>query len=69
MKEGFTQQEQEENFPLNTEGEEFNISDGMDPISVPDRITKENFAAIFGGELPEGIDPEIFTHGGLELEQ
>ena len=51
------------------EGRDFTISDGMDPISIPDRITKENFAAIFGGALPEGISPDIFDGGSLELQE
>lgn len=46
-----------------------NISDGMDPISVPERITKENYAALFGHTLPEGITPELFDGGDLTLEQ
>jgi hypothetical protein len=68
--EGFTAQEnQEENLMPSNEGSNITISDGMEPIVVPERITKENFAAIFGGRLPEGISPEIFEEGGLELEQ
>lgn len=55
--------------PFNAEGEEWNISDGMEPVAIPERITKENFAAIFGGRLPDGLDPNIFESGELELEQ
>jgi hypothetical protein len=54
---------------LSLEGGPFNISDGMEPVDVPPRITKENFAAIFGGKLPDGIDPKLFEGGELELEQ
>ncbi|MDO8520842.1 MAG: hypothetical protein Q7S52_01890 [bacterium] len=54
---------------MEQEGEVLNISDGMDPISIPERITKENFAALFGSTLPEGLSPEIFDGGELHLEQ
>ncbi|OGZ08531.1 MAG: hypothetical protein A3C93_03965 [Candidatus Lloydbacteria bacterium RIFCSPHIGHO2_02_FULL_54_17] len=53
----------------NFEQEAFNISDGMDPISVPDRITKENYSALFGNTLPEGLSPDIFEGGELHLER
>ena len=50
------------------EGGPLTISDGMDPVVIPERITKENFAAIFGGRLPDGLDPTLFEQeGGLEL--
>lgn len=58
-----------EGTPLNFEGETLNISDGMEPISIPPLITRANFAAIFGGTLPEGFSPDIFEGGDLELEQ
>ena len=48
---------------------ELHISDGMDPVPVPERITKENYATVFGPVLPEGLSTEIFEDGGLELEQ
>ncbi|OGZ07584.1 MAG: hypothetical protein A2942_03315 [Candidatus Lloydbacteria bacterium RIFCSPLOWO2_01_FULL_50_20] len=52
------------------EGEELNISDGMDPIFVPEKITKENFHSLFGDKLPEQISPDMFNDGGeLKLEQ
>jgi hypothetical protein len=51
------------------DGEMLNISDGMDPISIPERITKENYAALFGSTLPDGITPELFDGGDLTLEQ
>lgn len=55
--------------PLDLEGEELHISDGMTPIDVPSRITKENYMDLFGGKLPENIDPNLFEDGELELEQ
>ena len=52
------------------EGRDFTISDGMDPISIPDRITKENFAAIFGAALPEGLSADMLNEDGyLELQE
>jgi hypothetical protein len=40
----------------------------MDPISIPDRITKENFMSIFGPALPEGLSTDMLNDGYLELE-
>lgn len=51
------------------DSETLNISDGMDPISVPERITKENYAALFGNTLPEGLSPDLFDGSDLTLEQ
>jgi len=51
------------------EGRDFTISDGMDPILIPPSITKENYLQLFGGALPEGISPDIFDGGSLELQE
>ena len=69
MPERFTDPEIQEEVSIpDNEGAPLTISDGMEPITVPERITKENFAAIFGGRLPEGLDPTLFEQeGGLEL--
>lgn len=53
-----------------TEGEgEINFDDGMGPVPVPARITKENFSTVFGSTLPEGLSPDIFEDGGLKLDE
>ena len=61
--------------PLDAEAEasnewsKLNISDGMDPIDIPPRITKENFTALLSNTPPAGIR-EIFEKsedGELEL--
>lgn len=51
------------------EKKDFTISDGMDPIFIPASITKENYLQLFGGALPEGISPDLFESGSLELEE
>lgn len=44
------------------------FNDGMDPVSPPKIINRENMAHIFGGALPDIVSPEIFEDGGeLEL--
>jgi len=59
----------EEASPLGFERGDLNISDGMDPVSVPPRITKANFASIFGSTLPDGLSEDMLENGGLELNQ
>ncbi|MEK7118581.1 MAG: hypothetical protein AAB869_03115 [Patescibacteria group bacterium] len=54
---------------LDLECGDLNISDGMIPIDIPQRITKENYKDLFVGGLPDGLDPNIFEDGELELEQ
>lgn len=57
----------------NAEGNEFppiNMDDGMDPIDVPQKITRDNFHVLFGQAIPEGLSPDIFNEDGdttLEL--
>ena len=40
------------------------FSDGMEPITFPEILTKENYQGVFGATLPEGLSPEIFEQGG-----
>lgn len=47
-----------------------NFSDGMEPITFPNSLTKENYQDVLGTTLPEGLSPDIFEEGGsLELSQ
>jgi hypothetical protein len=45
------------------------MDDGMEPIPVPSRITRENFQTVFGQGLPEGLSEDMFDEGGLELSE
>ncbi|GEM_PF-6719954 len=58
-----------EEFISPTEGEAYedistSFSDGMEPITFPEMLTKENYQGVFGATLPEGLSPDIFEQGG-----
>ncbi|HEY9585431.1 MAG TPA: hypothetical protein VJJ02_02475 [Candidatus Paceibacterota bacterium] len=62
--------QREENFSAHFEEGALDISDGMEPIAVPERMTKDEFLSLFGGRLPEGVSPDILGDDDtLELEQ